>query len=879
MKLRKIYVENFGKLSGFTMDLTDGLNCIEQENGWGKSTLANFIRVMFFGFENEGKRKGASERERFRPWNGSTYGGFMEFEVKGKSYRLVRKFGIKENTDEFHLIDLETMLESNDFSSDIGHEIFGIDSSGFLHTLFIGQDDMDSTATDDVKAKLSDLSGLSDDMAAYDSVISKLRDKANSIGGTGQKAEMKVSGTAIITLESKLKSQESVDRAIDDTDALLQEKKAELADGKRRLAELNAEQAAVSGMEGLKAKRENYDALVRSFEDRRKQRDAAAAQFCGNVPEEGELLSKNQAAAQLRVKEMNLERYRLSEEESAFLEKYAPVYASGIPDPDSIERVDGLIRERAIKEKQFAALQFSEEEKADFEIYSAKFAGKGDVGAEAEQAITSLIEICSLEKNIGSKEDRLQSMMDEANEKPAPASRGVRITLIAIGIVLLVLGIPAFAASPAAGAGLVVIGILLLTVGLRLGKYSAAKEEKDAWEAAVEALEKELGSDREYVYSGRKKIREMVLSMDLPAANDNLMSSLIKLKGAYDRYCSLLAKEQDQRDDRLAEEISLLNREIRNFLVPYSEIFVGVHDDADKLDVIGRNVENYTKCRDKKAAFESLKSQILIEKEPLAAYARSVGSYDEKKDISSRFADINEAFIRHQNADAEFKGADYALSCFRRDNDMKKILEADPAVDCRPLDRINSDISKLNDELESVQNLIRDYSADLEGLLLQKDELAEAAEKLDAEREKFEEQKHRYRLVQKTKELLEAAHTSLTNRYKQPVEDGFRKYYSLLDGGDSSDFIVNANMELAVDEQGTPRSPGLYSSGTRDKINLCMRMGLIDAMYRDDKPFIIMDDPFTNLDNTRLAGGLEMVRTLAEDRQIIYMTCHGSRAV
>ena len=56
MKLIKCHIENFGKLSDFTYDFTDGCNTVCEGNGWGKSTLAAFLRVMLFGFRNEGKR-------------------------------------------------------------------------------------------------------------------------------------------------------------------------------------------------------------------------------------------------------------------------------------------------------------------------------------------------------------------------------------------------------------------------------------------------------------------------------------------------------------------------------------------------------------------------------------------------------------------------------------------------------------------------------------------------------------------------------------------------------------------------------------------------------------------------------------------------------
>ena len=55
MKLIKCYVSSFGKLKDFTFDFTDGLNTIKEDNGWGKTTLATFIKSMFYGL-NGNKR-------------------------------------------------------------------------------------------------------------------------------------------------------------------------------------------------------------------------------------------------------------------------------------------------------------------------------------------------------------------------------------------------------------------------------------------------------------------------------------------------------------------------------------------------------------------------------------------------------------------------------------------------------------------------------------------------------------------------------------------------------------------------------------------------------------------------------------------------------
>ncbi|MBQ3516575.1 MAG: AAA family ATPase, partial [Lachnospiraceae bacterium] len=51
MRLVSCYIENFGKLHRFSYDFQEGLNVICEENGWGKTTLAAFLKAMFYGME------------------------------------------------------------------------------------------------------------------------------------------------------------------------------------------------------------------------------------------------------------------------------------------------------------------------------------------------------------------------------------------------------------------------------------------------------------------------------------------------------------------------------------------------------------------------------------------------------------------------------------------------------------------------------------------------------------------------------------------------------------------------------------------------------------------------------------------------------------
>ena len=129
MKLISCSIENFGKLNEYERNFSEGITVFLERNAWGKSTLAAFIKVMFFGFAGESKKLLADrEREKYRPWNKGTYGGKIVFETGGKRYILQRTFGAKEKDDSAELYDAATNLPSKDFSCDnIGETLFGLD--------------------------------------------------------------------------------------------------------------------------------------------------------------------------------------------------------------------------------------------------------------------------------------------------------------------------------------------------------------------------------------------------------------------------------------------------------------------------------------------------------------------------------------------------------------------------------------------------------------------------------------------------------------------------------------------------------------------------------------------------------------------------------
>lgn len=215
MKLQSCYIEGFGKLNRVTCDFKDGLNTFVKENGWGKSTFAAFIRVMFYGFEGEAKRNDIeNERRRYKPWAGTVYGGELVFSVGNRKYLIQRTFGAKKSEDSFALYDANTHVISRDYTENIGEELFSIDSKSFANTVYIEHNRCLGETTDGVRAKIGNISEQLDDMANYDSARRILKDVINSKSPNKRTGELYKEKRRILELNEHIRRQQSVEADI-----------------------------------------------------------------------------------------------------------------------------------------------------------------------------------------------------------------------------------------------------------------------------------------------------------------------------------------------------------------------------------------------------------------------------------------------------------------------------------------------------------------------------------------------------------------------------------------------------------------------------------------------------------------------------------------
>ena len=130
--------------------------------------------------------------------------------------------------------------------------------------------------------------------------------------------------------------------------------------------------------------------------------------------------------------------------------------------------------------------------------------------------------------------------------------------------------------------------------------------------------------------------------------------------------------------------------------------------------------------------------------------------------------------------------------------------------------------------------------------------------------------------VDQTIALLRAAQDQLTGAYFDGLRDRFLHYFRRFTN--EPDIAFDDAMQPQLMRDGLSRPITQFSSGTQSAAQFCMRLALIDLLFRE-RPFLILDDPFVYLDDARTAHAAALVREAAADTQILYLTCHSSRAV
>lgn len=872
MKLISCHIENFGKLRDYSADFSDGTNIICEENGWGKSTFAAFVRAMFYGLEGERKRSiEENERKRYKPWQGGVFGGQLVFEIEGRQYRISRIFNDKDANDEFELRDAKTNLPSKDYSKKIGEEIFKINRESFMRTIFFGQNACETAATDDINAKLGNLADNANDLNNFDAATAKLTEIMNALTPNRASGSLSKRKEEIARYERIVQDGQGISDSIDTYHGYLQAEEEAYHALKMQLQEAGEEQTRASRLQAAAAKKSEWERLKRAVSERRKEAQAIRERFPGEVPEPEEIKKKLIVCGEMEKAHERVSLYRITDSEREELSLLTAMFADGIPDAADIDaKIDetAKLRERS---HELSAEQMSSAERARLEELAPYFTNE----AEGVAAVVGKWNERNNKKTaLPSKQAALTALrasltaQKQRTKKFSPLlAAGIMLVILAV-VIAAAVSMPAGAAAAAAGAALLAAGMLKSRRGSEAAQPEISPE--------LENLQRTIEEDIAFISRADDETADYLAAHGRIFEEAAVSAILQEITAESLEYASLKKKAQRAADRARAAELDTLRQSIAAFLRKYGSLSSEARF-ADDLYALKGNAAKLVSLTDKRSRLEKAQSEYKVYNAEVAAFLEKY-KYEPQQDLYSQISDIREGADACLNAEKLKNSAAAELQRFEEENDVSVLCEIQADENLPSLEAINRTILRLTEDMEKAHNTIVGYNKTLQDLQEKYDEWEESRGRLEELKDIQTAEQKKYAYVSSAREKLALAKEAMTAKYADPILKAFVGYYELISGKPADVFHVDANTAVTVDELGRQREVNTLSHGCRDLIGICLRTALVDAMYQEEPPVLIMDDPFVNLDDARLSAAKRFLAGAAERYQIIYFTCSNSRS-
>lgn len=786
MKLLRCYVENFGKLSEFKYEFEDGLNVINENNGFGKTTFANFIKAMFYGLESTARRTIAlTDRKKYMPWQGGNFGGNIEFEINNNKYKIERYFGKKDSEDTFKLYDLKTNLESKDFTENIGEEIFKINKEAYERSTYIPQQNLKIQMNDSISAKLGNVLESENDVNTFEIAIKKLSDSMRKYKKTGNRGLIDISEKNIENLEKKIELTRLEENNIDEKKEKLNKIIEEIKEKEEEKKQIQRNITNIIDLKRKDAKKETYQTIRNNYELAGQKYNETKQFFNGEIPEDEEIDVLIDKCLEVEKYKVEFENYGISEEEK-----------------NNLKRLNNLFKNKEIDEN----------------IIKQNIADYNEI-----KDVIKKIDMTELNKeHIVKESNQIKDKIDKNKKANIILTIFTIICIIVSVVIILVLSQKKL------------FGILPVCVAIVLGVIICMKNK-----------------NRTHL---KKFLNEKILeSGELNETNERLKEKKLKLENGVNQFIEEFSDNKDEQDVliKLTEIKSDFNKYIdlnNNFNNILEKQFLT----KSKLELLEDSIKEYILkyFKEINKPYTKLSEEIKIRKQELNAAKIDFEEKKKQKEDYEKNNDINEL-----NMDNNVKE--------QEDNVTKEELEKILITLDEKINILNDEKNYLKNQIEKIENEI-DENIDLEQELIE-------------EKEKLLNLESRYKVIENTKKILEKAKEKFSSHYLNDMIDGFNKYIKLINEEDIASNI-DVNLNTKIEYKGSKKDIDFLSTGYKDLIYICMRFSLIRALYKNECPFVILDDPFVNLDKEKTENAIKLIKELSKEYQIIYFICHNSRA-
>jgi uncharacterized protein YhaN len=197
------------------------------------------------------------------------------------------------------------------------------------------------------------------------------------------------------------------------------------------------------------------------------------------------------------------------------------------------------------------------------------------------------------------------------------------------------------------------------------------------------------------------------------------------------------------------------------------------------------------------------------------------------------------------------------------------------AKEPRARERLEAEVHEQEAGLDRARDEEANARARVENNNVDAEQVAAEAERLAMWREQLAMLERRNRVLETTLRAIEHAETTTMKTATRYLEGHMVRDVATVTGGRYRRIRVDdksLDIDVHAPERGDWVPVAALSQGTLDLVYLAARLGLVRLVTGDRRPPLVFDDPFVTLDDERASRALALLKRVANDFQIIYLT-------
>jgi len=249
------------------------------------------------------------------------------------------------------------------------------------------------------------------------------------------------------------------------------------------------------------------------------------------------------------------------------------------------------------------------------------------------------------------------------------------------------------------------------------------------------------------------------------------------------------------------------------------------------------------------------------------------------EELSALYVSANDKEKRASELEQQLKECQNEIEALKKslakESEMVEFSETVMEYSGESAEKLFDKISALKSEIKQMQDQAHEISVRLARETAEIRNEADIKAELDNIALQKNEAERRYTALCRAVEWLKSAHEEIKNNFAPRLNEKASQMLAHLTSGKYADIRANDSFDINLKPTGGEIvEAGFMSRGTYDLLYIALRFASMSVLTDGNIPPVILDDAFSQLDDSRLVAAVDLINESCDFSQALLFTCH-----